>query len=129
MEKKLGSAWTHIIMWGVVAILTAWDIVAVLNTTPGDTESRTILRLAREWHTIPLCFGIIVGHLFWPRQNPGFNLTRDAAKYAILVPLLTMLFIVDFFVKLPLGVMPVLPLVGFFLGHYLWPMNPKSTGS
>jgi hypothetical protein len=50
---------------GVLAWI-AWDIVAAMAGTTGDTISEVTLALARRRPVIPLAVGVLLGHLFVP---------------------------------------------------------------
>ena len=51
-----------------VALLIGWDLVVICNETPGDTISEMLYSAARRWPIIPLCVGMILGHIFWAQK-------------------------------------------------------------
>lgn len=56
-----GPRW---ILLGLVLGLLAYDVYAVLNSSPGDTISEVVRWMAKR-PIVPFVFGVIAGHLFW----------------------------------------------------------------
>jgi len=50
----------------VFATIVVWDIVAVIEPTPGDTVSKVVLGLAKQYPIVSQAAGFLAGHLFIP---------------------------------------------------------------
>jgi len=57
------SVW---ILFGLSALLAAYDIYAVVNSRPGDTISE-VIGFFNRYPVVPFFAGIVCGHLFWTR--------------------------------------------------------------
>lgn len=56
--------WTLWILIVVTLALIGYDIYAVIRE-PSGTISAVLLGYARKYPSIPFCFGVLMGHLFW----------------------------------------------------------------
>ena len=98
-------------------LLGAWDLYVGFNNTEGDTFSEIIRDVSVNVLSIPLAFGIIMGHFFWnserkPNYQPliwltGFCILRDIA----LIPSFVGANLVAFAIGVPAGA-------------YYWPQKP-----
>jgi hypothetical protein len=115
---------TIALMAVATVLLVVWDIYVATNREPGDTISEILLGWARRIAFIPYAAGVISGHLFWPAQplipvDPVLTATAllvvgtlgTAAQLmarSVLNGSLAVSTVIHF-------------LVGFLLGHWLWP--------
>ncbi len=51
----------------VALVLIAWDVYAYLTPEPDDTISE-VLASASAHPIIPVAFGVLIGHWFWPQK-------------------------------------------------------------
>jgi len=55
----------------VVGLIMIYDVWAITKLGYVATISYTLYQASKSWPVIPLVFGIIAGHLFWPNVVPG----------------------------------------------------------
>ena len=113
---------TIILMLASTILLIGWDIAVVLNDERGDTISEIIFNLARSHFTIPFLLGMIMGHWFWPRDFPVFGMSRNSAFLYLALPIAVVASLVDVFVNVS-WVVPIMPVLGYILGHLTWPQS------
>lgn len=58
--------YTHWILLVATVALAGFDVWAAFNSRKGDTLSEVIWTLAKR-PIVPFVFGVIAGHLFWPK--------------------------------------------------------------
>lgn len=59
---------TELILIVTTALLLIYDGLVGVFGQP--TESRVLLSTAFNWVTVPMAFGILLGHWFWPHKQP-----------------------------------------------------------
>jgi hypothetical protein len=114
---------TIITMLVVVGILIAWDIVAFFTGPGNDTESHIILEFATEHYTLPFAMSGLLGHWFWPRENPPFGLSRGTAFFAVVIPVMLVMSISDIYYSTLPWMLPVISPVGYIFGSLFWPQR------
>lgn len=57
------------LLLALLALLLGYEGLALGNATPGDTISEVIWELSDRWPVVPLAFGLLMGHFFWPRRQ------------------------------------------------------------
>lgn len=115
---------TRLVTLIVVAVaalgIIGWDIFVAINHTEGDTVSELLLGYARVYKIIPLSFGVLAGHLFWPASGSRFY---RAARIAGLASIGVACLALDLLHVVP-AVPTIVPmLIGLGLGHFLWPQE------
>jgi hypothetical protein len=106
--------------------LVGWDINVAANDVRGDTISEVALGTAYKHPSLGLAWGILTGHLAWPRERPLF---WRKPWTAILAGALVLL-LVGAESWFSMGIAPILPLLpGILLGHWLWPQTWHSSTS
>lgn len=130
MKKLTTRHWTIILLLASAAVLIGWDIFVAANPQPGDTISEIVLDWSRRVSLVPAAFGVLMGHLFWPRKGGTFRLegivlaaiffgTRDLCAWVWDDVTGTTRF------WLHTVWLPVVPLaLGVPLGHWCWPQRP-----
>jgi len=63
------STITAIFLVIIALVIIAYDVLAVIKGGNKATISRVIIDTSREWLIIPLFFGILMGHFFWPQAT------------------------------------------------------------
>jgi hypothetical protein len=97
----------------------AWDIVVAANATSGDTVSEILLYAATRFTVVPLAAGTLCGHWFWPVRKIEVGVWRYWALGGVGALALGLDYWAPF-----ISIFPVIPFViGFFLGHWLWPQK------
>jgi len=51
-----------------IATVYLFDVAAVVRGVPQETVSRVMLVWSERFPILPLCVGIVIGHLFWPNK-------------------------------------------------------------
>ena len=123
--------WFTLVTMGVVTVaLIGWDIYVATNTLEGDTISEIMLLFAQKRMIVPMFFGVLMGHWFWPR---AYRLVPWQWTIGVLcgVTLLVVGWdiidhhwnsrVYDFLVKWPILIVTA----GTFIGHFFW----SQTGS
>lgn len=67
---------TIIIMAVALVLLVGWDIFAYVKAGREATISDILLDWSQRWPVIPLAFGVLMGHLFWPLKEKDNAKTR-----------------------------------------------------
>jgi hypothetical protein len=116
---------TAAVMITVVVVLILWDLVAFFTGTGIDTESGMILEFGYANFTLPFAMGGLLGHFFWPRDKPLFGLSVAQSFFGVVIPLLTVMGIVDIFYTTPSWLLPWLPVIGFPIGSFFWPQRKQ----
>jgi hypothetical protein len=57
---------TGITMLVVTVGLIGWDLIVAFNGIDGDTISEIMKNYAHDYPIIPLAWGVVLGHWFWP---------------------------------------------------------------
>lgn len=57
------------IFLSLVLAMVIYELVALGNTTPGDTISEIIWTASVHRPLIPFAFGLLMGHFFWQRSG------------------------------------------------------------
>lgn len=60
---------TSIVVIVATAALVVYDIVIVIEPTPGDTISAVLLNWAHRYPVVSWLWGGLAGHLFWPMKT------------------------------------------------------------
>jgi len=55
---------------GSAVLLIGWDIWLYYNA-PDGMISRVILDTAKDHPVLPMLFGVLCGHFFWPQKPSG----------------------------------------------------------
>ena len=115
---------TGIILIVTAAVWAAWDVVPFYTPARGDTISEMILYYALRLFSLPLTFGVLCGHFFFP---------RDGAKQhpKILIPLGLVVIACDVVAHVcNVGALqfaqsyPAIPfIIGVPVGLLLWPQS------
>lgn len=110
---------TKLFIWAVAVIVIAVDIYWASNSVAGDTISEVTLAYSWKYQTIPVAYGILTGHLFWPHHGVvRWRLPR------IMVLAALMSAVIAFDVTAYVAVVPIVPMVlSIPLGHLLWPQS------
>lgn len=111
MTRKI-TGW---LILAVTAVAIVYDIVIVIEPTPGDTISRVTLDFAWVHPFVSYAMGVLVGHLMWPMAQSTrlWRILILAATGAVVLGL-------DIAGILP-RIVPIIPvLIGIVAGHYLW---------
>ncbi len=124
MDAKDGRTITRWVVWGTIVLWIAWDVIAVVEWGGYATESAEIGSAAERFATLPLAFGVLGGHWFWkvPAGTPPWK-----HRHLVLVGLAIMATSADtyFYVVLevayPLEYIAAMPVVGYPIGHFVWP--------
>jgi hypothetical protein len=58
---------TDKVILGAVVVLLAYEGWTLINSTPGDTISESIWRIAASRPLVPFLVGFLCGHFFWQR--------------------------------------------------------------
>jgi len=120
---------------GILAVLVGlviWDVFLSVDQVEGNTIS-SVLKMLGNCPTVPLFFGIIAGHVFWPTRGlrPAY---QNAWNYGILIVILVASYlwynfsfgpVMNFLSENPLAVFAA---IGMPLGHFLWPQYTKEMG-
>lgn len=62
-DRRIAQAWVA----GVLAVGVALDVWLYYGLGNAATISQTVLWLSRECFLVPMLFGWLMGHLFWPK--------------------------------------------------------------
>lgn len=54
-------------------LIGAWDVSVTYRGHSGDTVSRIIQSWSVKWPVLPLVFGVLLGHVFWPPDCPKLD--------------------------------------------------------
>jgi hypothetical protein len=111
------------LMLGVVALLVIWDVVVFFTGPNNDTESHMILQFATKHFTLPFAMSGLLGHWFWPRENPPFGVARASAFFAVVVPVMLGMALLDVFYPTPGWMLPMIAPVGYVFGSLFWPQR------
>lgn len=68
MKMKLQKITTIIIVACAIALIL-WDIYALVYGGGEATISYVIANLGKQNRMIPLVFGVLIGHFFWPIES------------------------------------------------------------
>ena len=121
--------WGYWVTWIIILItviqLIVWDIFVATNKYAGDTISEIIQSYAFKYTFVPLAFGILAGHFFWP----GESIFPWWQKIIILVFLGSSTILVDVYqpcmfnsiLKLLHTYPIILFLISIPLGRIIWP--------
>lgn len=102
-------------------VLGIWAIIVGANDVANDEISVVILEAASRFKSIPLAFGILMGHWLWPAKA----ITIGKWRYFVLVGLVVATIATDIFLSY-FTVFPLVPFVtGVALGHWLWPQKVR----
>lgn len=113
---------TVVLVVVAMAALIGWDIYVATNDVRGDTISEIFLFTASTHPSLVMAFGVLIGHLTWPREDPIF--WRKPHTAILLGSSICVLLAVEMFVSIM--VLPIAPLlVGIPLGHWLWPQKSR----
>lgn len=114
---------TTVLMLFVAAILIVWDLVVFLMGPSEATESHIILRFATDNFTLPFCMAGLLGHWFWPRDNPALGLSKAESFFLVVVPVVLFISALDIFYKTPMWALPLIAPVGYLFGSLFWPQR------
>lgn len=109
---------TKILLLVTAIVWIAYDIVPFLNPERGDTISEVICYYGSRYSTLPLVFGVLMGHFFCPVKE-------GAKQYPLaLISIAVLAIIRDTLFSYPVDVSPILwLLLGIPLGAILWQQN------
>lgn len=120
----------------IVALLTGialWDVFLLKDGVPGNTIS-SVVRWLAVCPAIPYAFGLLFGHLFWPK--PGLRpKPTNMIKLGMFMAFTAVLYV--WYAKAPGPVMKLMSdnpiavfvLLGLPAGHFGWPQYSKEIGS
>jgi len=49
----------------IIFTIALWDIWVMMNNRPSDTVSAILTDWSKRFPMVPLCVGLIIGHIFW----------------------------------------------------------------
>jgi len=103
-----------------------WDVFVATNKTKGDTISEITLAVSYLTLLIPAAWGIIMGHLFWPMKNIAYKWERIYVMWGWGAVILGL----SIFKVVPgtMVTVPIVFLLHFLLGHFLWPQKVVPKG-
>jgi hypothetical protein len=52
----------------VILTIWIWDWVVITQGKPQETVSATLWEWSSASPILPLCIGIVLGHVFWPKR-------------------------------------------------------------
>ena len=64
-KMQKATAWLILIL---LFVITLWDIFAFIHGGAEATISHLLLSASDGRPIIPFCFGVLMGHLFWPNS-------------------------------------------------------------
>jgi len=123
-------------LWGILALaagLIVWDFLLLTDGEP-DTTISAVLRITSRILFMPYAFGFIAGHVYWNKEGP-----RDDAPLKVRFTIAAIIGLA--FTGLALALPALAPVaylcehpqivfvVGFVLGHYLWPQYKDGVGA
>jgi hypothetical protein len=99
-------------------LIAGYDVFVATNAAKGDTISELTLSWAWRFSTLPLAWGVVVGHLCWPAREVRHKWPKIWALWAIGI-VCGVIDIID-----PFDVMPAIPMaLGVVIGRVLWPQQ------
>lgn len=112
---------TSVILIVTLVLWTAWDVFVATNEAKGDTISEITLAVSYAALFIPATWGVIMGHLFWPSKTIKYKWARIYTMWGWGAFVLVM----SIFKVIPgnMSTVPVVFLVHFVMGHFLWPQK------
>jgi hypothetical protein len=118
---------TSIILVVTLAIWLVWDVVVATNEPKGDTISEITLATSYLALFIPAAWGVIMGHLFWPSMSLKYKWPRIYVLWGWAVVLL----VLSIFKVVPstMYTIPIVFLIHFLMGHYLWPQKAQESNA
>lgn len=118
-------------LFGLIALVIAWDVWLATNQTPGDTWSDAARGAAPSLPLLPWVLGAMVGHIFPVTQRTFAFVDAEAA--AVSMGLLTALIVVWTLAIQFRWIPPtseqavwVVAILGVFAAYLLWPLRPRS---
>lgn len=60
---------TIVVLAVTAAVLVGWDVYVATNDEPGDTISELVYAWSTDHLLVPVAFGVLVGHFFWPQRR------------------------------------------------------------
>lgn len=115
---------TIVIIVCLTVVLSVYDIFAYLNEGKTGTISNVLLTYGQCYPVIPMFFGALMGHLFWPGRTIGPEKVRAVIGFG----LLGLLAVAGFVVQMHIPTLPVF-IGGVLLGRALFPQFPTSLPS
>lgn len=61
--------WTIFVIILSTVLIIGWDIFAYAKGGGVATISSVLLDTSKEYPVLPLAFGVLCGHLFWPQKE------------------------------------------------------------
>ena len=120
---------------GILAILIGiliWDVFLATDEVDGNTIS-SVLKMLGTCPTVPLFFGLVAGHAFWPTR--GLRPAQQSTiGYTVMIVTLIASYlwynfafesVMSFLCDNPIAVFAV---IGMPMGHFLWPQYTKEMG-
>ena len=114
---------TKIIIVAVTAFIIIWDVIAAAQGGARATESNVLLSWALKHFTVPYAWGVLGGHFFWPRESAFNGMKGIDSLLKVILPSTLALVIADIYIVPPTWMVPVAPVVGYFVGHFFWPQR------
>jgi hypothetical protein len=113
------AKFTQIFIWICFTIIIGVDIALAVNGVSGDTISAVTKAYSFQWAIIPMSYGILTGHLFWPiRGKIEFRWLRTVGLG------MAVMGIILFDVLGHYDVFPIIVVaIGVPLGRLLWPQS------
>ena len=119
--------WRKVTKWILAITAFVWivyDFIPFFDPAHGDTISEVMLYYALRLFTLPLVFGALCGHFFWPRDG-------SYPKPKVLIPVLVGVIVLDVIAyRFDIGFLKylqtfpfVLFFVGFPVGVIFWPQQ------
>lgn len=115
--------------WWVVGVITALDVVLAFDGIPENTWSELMRQYGRTHLILPWLCGVLIGHLFHPKDDLQPLRNRDPREGSSFIALLSVLLLVvgigAFFLNrcFPPYIMTIVAILGIGAGNFLWPIR------
>lgn len=115
---------TKVLLVTVSAILILYDFIPFTDQARGDTISEVVMYYALRLFTLPIAFGTLCGHFFWPWEGhyPKPKVLLSALAVVLILDVVAHVFSLPF-----LQEAQTYPIVWFFpavpFGHFFWPQQ------
>jgi len=108
-----------------LVLLVAWDIIAIALAGEGVSISYWLTKFAKEHYSLPFIAGALLGHWFWPRERALFGYSGMDSFVRCGLPILAVVVLSDVFITSGYTLMPYMPVIGYFIGHFIWPQRKR----
>jgi hypothetical protein len=106
--------------------LIAWDVYLAADAVPGNTWSEVMRSAGSRYPLLPWLLGVLLGHLFHPRDQPEPLFDRETATTLLTVLTFGLVGLGYASFTLPPWLAGPLTLAGLIAGCWFWPMGRKS---